>query len=102
MSTTGGTFSDSIDDACKIGQLYMDEENLVDFNVEKWLGDRNDIVVTFLKAAAGMDSFHYRKKALALVSAVDSLYKARYVGLVTPLPFSKNLINYHISGTKII
>ena len=42
------------------------------------------------------------KKSTLLSSAVDTIYKAKYVNYDSPLHFSANLVNYNITGSKLV
>ncbi|XP_053374886.1 uncharacterized protein LOC123530450 [Mercenaria mercenaria] len=79
---------------------YRDPGNLSNFKITQWLNDRNDVLVRFVKSAAG--NGNNPKKEVCIVTAVDSIYKARRLTHVAPLQFCKNLVNYYLSGSKVV
>ncbi|KAK3103442.1 hypothetical protein FSP39_019273 [Pinctada imbricata] len=90
-------------DIHSIENMYNDEDALSSFSPSSWLRDRNQILTNFLKGVVDISALDDSdSRTAAIAASVDCLYKAKCQTLVTPLFFSRNLINYHVSGSKLI
>ena len=85
-----------------INRQFKERVTLKGFNVNEWLHSRNEVLVQFLKGATNMEKERTPKKSTLLTSAVDTIYKAKDVNYVSPLHFSANLVNYNITGSKLV
>ena len=102
-SALGSSIKDDIfNDSISINQLYQDEKYLQSFEVSDYFYQRNSVLTSFMSSAAGITESEAKKKMLLLCNALDCLYKARNLSLITPLPFSHNLITYCLTGSKTV
>jgi hypothetical protein len=100
----GNCISDNIyNDCIRLEANYTDPKCLTDFDCNIWLKERDAVLTSFLAAAANcVISEKLDQKMLCITGAVDSIYKARKLNHVAPLPFAQNLISYYITGSKTV
>ncbi|KAK3098397.1 hypothetical protein FSP39_019148 [Pinctada imbricata] len=92
--------SDVFNDSIAVSQMYKDVKYMKSFNVTDYFFNRNSIIAHFLMSAASVTASDSMKKFVVLVNAVDCLYKARNLALITPLAFSCNVLTYCLTGSK--
>ena len=92
--------NDILEDTFKVGKEYRDDAYLSSLDLEKYVCQRNQVLLSFLKASANMDSDN-RKKMLCIANAIDSTYKARNLSTISPFSFSRNFITYCMTGSKM-
>ena len=91
-------------DIDEVSSCYKDHASLTSFDVKSWLNSRNPVLVSFLKGTSIKTSNTEleKERCMCLASAVDSIYKASRLRLITPLHFMTNLVSYHVSGSKLL
>jgi len=91
-------------DGLAIKSKYKDTEFLVNFDILKYIKERNMLLVRLLCGLSGFDVFSVEKKEIryAFAVTIEMLYYLRNFNLVLPCSFMSNLVQSCISGSKSV
>ena len=91
-------------DGLAIKSKYKDVEFLLDFDILKYIKERNILLVRLLCGLAGFDIYEVDKKEIryAFAVTVEMIYYLRNFNLVLPCSFLSNLVQSCISGSKSV
>lgn len=93
---------DLYDDGLKLSQEYKNVVLLKSTKCPTWLSERNNLLVSFLKGATGIcGKDETNKKLNALTHAVEQVYYARNLNIITPFAFKRNLITFSLTHSKL-
>ncbi|XP_019646796.1 PREDICTED: uncharacterized protein LOC109487258 [Branchiostoma belcheri] len=86
-----------LQDISDIGGLYKKPETLVDTDPNKYFANRNAVCQSFLNGLADK-----RASIASKVMSLEQLYHLASPALVAPFSFSRNLLSYAITNSKLV
>ena len=93
---------DLYDDGLKLSQEYKNVVLLKSTKCPTWLSERNNLLVSFLKGATEICAKgETDKKVNALTHAVEQVYYAQNLNIITPFAFKRNLITFSLTHSKL-
>jgi hypothetical protein len=89
-------------DAANVSQAYKNLETLSSFDSATWIAERNNLLVSFLRAVCMFDDNDKSPKKLSsFTKAIEQLMFCRNNNIIAPLSFTCNLLTYFATGSKV-
>lgn len=90
-------------DGLTISKKYKDVNFLIQQDVDRYIKERNRLLVLFLCGVTGLDmSNTSTEKKMSFINTVEMCYYLRNFQLVLPFSFLGNFIQSSISGSKVV
>ena len=89
------------EDGLRTSKGYKDISLLKSVSCSSWLEERNTLLTSFIMGLSGAEIRNENEKKLnAVTHAVEQIYYARNLNIITPFAFKRNLITYSLTHSK--
>ena len=89
------------EDGLRTSKGYKDISLLKSVSCSSWLDERNTLLTSFVMGLSGAEMRNENEKKLnAVTHAVEQIYYARNLNIITPFAFKRNLITYSLTHSK--
>ena len=100
-SELGKSIADDVKkEALYLKGFYRNIDNLIDYDIKKFVASRNPILCEFIKGATKTSHFENQNRSYHLANVIDSVYKLANPTVVYPLAFINNLYIYIETGSR--
>ena len=89
------------EDGLRTSKGYKDISLLKSVSYSSWLDERNTLLISWIMGLSGAEIRNENEKKLNTVThAVEHIYYARNLNIITPFAFKRNLITYSLTHSK--
>ena len=92
------------EDGLRTSKGYKDISLLKSVSCSSWLEERNTLLTSFIMGLSGAEIRNENEKGMkklnAVTHAVEQIYYARNLNIITPFAFKRNLITYSLTHSK--